>query len=1043
MAVKTKKPTGLTMTRSGNYIVNKWKIADEDYGDGQIAQFKKSTMKKWSAITVAKTTTQKSIEIDPTLYYPSRSTKLTGVSFRVKGNRKKYTVQSGDTTKTIDPILSDYTTKTYNIVVPNVPSLSVALSSQTNNTCVFTWSTQVDNASNKWFRDVEWQTILVKESNESDGSKLKWGSGVLGWETGSSAANSSKTIVEDTALLAAASYTRWFRVRSRGPAGASAWRYHRHVYARPYQATIKSAKVTTTSAGGYMCTVRWAAPSSVSHPIDLTTVQYTIVVPENGLVCPDSASWTNASVTRDSSGDDAASFSIDSQVSTDQCLFVRVNTSHDTNITYGVATLATAGTLSTPSNLSVSMDQTTHRASITATNNSSNQTSFLVVRYMTSADPVGFDIGVIPHGSSSVTVQCPVEPSGRVVVFGVYAVVGSYRAISRADGVSSVAVSATLKSATIRQGGDIPVAPARVILSMTDTPGTIRVEFDWSWQSATSAELSWSDHEDAWESTAQPSTYVIDNTKASKWNISGLETGKTWYVRVRLSSGSGDGKTFGAYSEIVSIDLSSAPSIPIMSLSDSVITESGSVTASWVYSTNDGSAQASAEIAEVRTVNGNLVYTPIAHVRTATHVTINAAAVGWTSGETHALAVSVVSASGRKSDGWSEPVYVSVAEPLTATITQSSLVEKTVTEDGVSRTFNALVEMPLSVTVTGAGVGGITSVIVERAQSYHLDRPDESEVNGYEGETIAIATQNGEAQITFTLDDLIGSLDDGATYRIVASVRDGLGQSAEASLEFEVDWTHQALIPEVEFEVDDRSLITLITPIAPVGALLTDVCDIYRLSVDKPELIFAGAEFGTTYVDPFPALGEFGGHRIVFRTENGDYITADNHIAWADTDDQLPNDFSIIDFGGGSIRINRNLDISNSWEKDFTETQYLGGAVQGDWNPAVGRKATVNTVSITLMDQETIRAMRRLATYPGICHVRTSDGSSYKATIDVSEDYKHDTGRYIAEYTLTITRVDPEDYDGMTYEEWVDSNDDYLRPEVGIAVVGRAVLGRS
>lgn len=1041
MAVKTKKPTGLTMTRSGNYIVNKWKIADEDYGDGQIAQFKKSTMKKWSAITIAKTTTQKSILIDPTLYYPNTGTKLTSVSFRVKGNRKKYTVRDGNNETTVDPILSDYTTKTYTIAKPNAPSLTVALSSQADNISTFTWTTAFDNTSNKWFRDVQWQTILLKESPYTDGSKIpNWSSSTLGWETGASTANSFKTIVEDTSLLAQNSYARWFRVRSRGLAGYSEWKYHRHVYARPFQATTKSAQVTTTSAGGYMCTVRWAVQSTMAHPIDSTTVQYTIAVPESGLNCPDSASWNNASVTRDTSGNDAASFSIDSQVSTDQCLFVRVNTKHDNNITYGRATLATAGALSAPSGLSASMDQSTHRATITATNNSQNSSSFLVVRYMTSADGKGFDIGVIPHGATSVTVQCPVEPSGRVVVFGVYAVVGSYSSVSRADGISSVAVKATLKSVLVKQGGDIPVAPANVFLSMTDTLGTIRVQFDWSWQAATSAELSWADHADAWESTAQPTTYVIDNTKAAQWNISGLATGKTWYVRVRLASGAGDGKTFGAYSELQSIDLTSAPAIPILNLSESVITERGSVTASWVYSTGDGSAQATAELAEVTTVNGNLVYTPIATARTATHITINAADVGWVSGETHALAVSVVSASGRRSDGWSDPVTVSVAEPLSVAISQTSLVEKTVTEDDVQRTFNALTEMPLTVTVTGAGISGTTSVVIERADSYYLDRPDESQVSGYAGETIAIATQTGEAQITFTLEDLVGRLDDGAPYRVVATVKDSLGQSAETSLDFEVDWTHQAIVPEVDVESDTRALITKITPIAPTGALITDVCDIYRLSVDRPQLIYEGAEFGTAYVDPFPALGEFGGHRIVFRTENGDYITADNHIAWTDVRDQLPNEYSIIEFGGGRIRIDRNLDISNSWSKDFTETQYLGGAVQGDWNPAISRKATVNTVAITIKDQENIQAMRRLATYAGICHIRTSEGSSYTANVDVSEDYKHGTGRFVAEYTLSITRVDPEEMDGMTYDEWIESNDDYLRPEVGIAVVGRAVL---
>ena len=233
---------------------------------------------------------------------------------------------------------------------------------------------------------------------------------------------------------------------------------------------------------------------------------------------------------------------------------------------------------------------------------------------------------------------------------------------------------------------------------------------------------------------------MINNTHASAWNISGLQTGKTWYIRVRLASGVGENQTFGAYSEVVSIDLSSAPAIPILTLSDSVITEDGSVTASWAFSSTDGSAQASAEVAEV----DNGTYTTLAVVESIQHVTISAEDAGWTSGETHSLVVRVVSESGRQSAGWSDPVSVTVAEPITAEITQISLVEQTLTEDGVQRTVMSLTEMPLTVTVEGAGIGGTTRVVIERAETYHLTRPDETDYNGFEGETIAIYTQTGE-----------------------------------------------------------------------------------------------------------------------------------------------------------------------------------------------------------------------------------------------------------------------------------------------------------
>ena len=529
-------------------------------------------------------------------------------------------------------------------------------------------------------------------------------------------------------------------------------------------------------------------------------------------------------------GSDAAAFSLDAQVGADQCLFIRVNTIHDRKTTYGAATLAAVGKLRAPTNLTVSADQTTHRAAISADNRSNVEDAFMVVRFMTLNDPDGFDIGIIPSGQSSVTVQCPEFESTDGIRFGVYAAVGEYESTVRADGVTSYAVTPLMQSDMATQGGSIPAAPQTVSVTQTDVPGTVRVVFDWAWAEANCAELSWADHADAWESTDEPSTYIIASTHASAWNISGLETGKTWYIRVRLANGTGNDATYGAYSEIMSIDLSSAPSIPILSLSSGVITEEGTVTASWTYVTTDGSVQASAEVAEV--AGGD--YTTIAVVESAQHVDIAASDAGWLTGESHMLAVRVTSASGRMSD-WSDPVAVIIAEPIEAAITQISLTTQTITVDGISRTVSSLTEMPMTVTVTGADIGGTTTVIIERAETYHVSRPDETEYNGFEGETVAIYSQVGEGQIT--IDELIGRLDDGASYRLIATVQDGLGQSAQVEREFEVHWSHQAHIPDAFVEIMQEQAVAVLYPLAPAGAISSDVCDIYRLSVDRPELI--------------------------------------------------------------------------------------------------------------------------------------------------------------------------------------------------------------
>ena len=127
--------------------------------------------------------------------------------------------------------------------------------------------------------------------------------------------------------------------------------------------------------------------------------------------------------------------------------------------------------------------------------------------------------------------------------------------------------------------------------------------------------------------------------------------------------------------------------------------------------------------------------------------------------------------------------------------------------------------------------------------------------------------------------------------------------------------------------------------------------------------------------------------------------------------------YNIIDYGNGRVLLGYNVDLGHKWAKDFKETKYLGGSIQGDWNPATSSTGTFNTVVMS-DDQATIESMRRLATHAGICHVRTKDGSSYAADVQVSEDYKQSSAHRIVTFGLSITRVDTETYDGMTLEEW-------------------------
>lgn len=1035
---KTKKPTGQKITRSGNNYILSWTKGDKDYGNGQQFQYLldcASKTDKWQpdpATKLGQNTKDKKIGVALSGYYPADGKpRLNSIKMRVRGNRKKYKEGSGKKQKTVDPGWSDWSTAEFKVLSPRDPVLTAELDEILTNKTTFSWNVETSTSDQNVFTDVLYESIRVPNCFESDGSKINFDPNDSTYITGTGAASSSLPIEESGMNLSTTSYTRWFRIKARGPHGdnTSGWIYEKHVYAMTEAADISGeVDVSDNNANGMDVYVGWNATSNDARPIDQTTAQYVKTVPNAGLTCPSGLTWNDANISADTDAIDHAAFKIDDQLDEDECLFVRVNTKHDTNTTYGTPKLSKIGMLKSPSGLSLSKNDTTHKATITATNNSTVPDSFLVVEYRASSGK-NIDIGIIPHGQSSVTVQGPNWDDEDAIAFGVRAAVGSYTAVTRNDGADGYNVVERMKSAgTVWTGGSVPKAPSNVTAVPGEKRGSILTGWGWPWSDADGAEISWSDHDDAWQSTDEPETYEIPFERPSEWIISGLETGKKWYVRIRLFITNGDERTYGPWSDIKEVSLAEAPSVPKLTLSAGVITPDGSVNAYWAYSSEDGTKQMYAEICEVTISGGVPTYGDvIAHASTAQSINIKAkdGSREWTAGSTHYLALRVMSSAGKLSDSWSNIVSVEVAPPLTCSITSTSLVTETITLDDVSVSVKSLKSLPLTVVVAGADESCETTVAIERAEDYRLERPDGRNLDGYKDETVASKTEPGGKAISIDTADLIGRLDDEAKYRITATIKDSLGRSTSAEpIEFMVNWSHQALMPEGTVQVDQANYVALIKPVAPAGALSTDRVDIYRLSHGYPELIYPGAEFGKTYVDPYPAIGDMGGHRLVYRTKEGDYKTsvADGHrLAWIDFReedfDALTVPVSIIDFNGQMIELMYDMDLSDRFEKDFEEVTYLGGSVQGYFGKAVKRKSDIKA-SIITDDENAVRTLALLCDYSGPAHIRTRDGSSYWANVDVQRELVQGTAHNLWKYTFSAQRFDPEGYDGVLLEDW-------------------------
>ncbi len=1036
----TKPPTGLGISRAGGKFTCSWKIGDSDYEGGQWFRYRVNEGSWTSATKLGARVTSRVIDLTSTIGSVKK------IEFAVKGLRKDYSTGKKNNKTEYRCQSSDYVFKTWTAAIPDRPSLSF---SRNSNTGTFTWSVDdVNDTNNKIFTSVELQTWVSYSNssapqNPSISSQGKSGS------------------VSYTETLSGNNLVRWVRVRSRGPAGNSAWATVSHTYGNPAVANLLAASSRAISSSVLQITAQWSSAPSLLYPIDTLTIQYAIAVPTTTNLSAPSSGWTDAITVNSNGKGDTVVATVSESIDTDECLWVRIKSNHDEYSKYSNARLAGTAALDTPG-FNANPNFTTGDVAFTVAENTDCTVACTAIFYRPENNPsMDQIVAIFAHGTTTGTVNVPGIVGKSKSSFGAYAFVGTY--------TGTVINTLLMRSAAAMDEDIAAVAPAWVSMSAGSQDKSVRVNWAWSWAGAHSAEIGWADHDDAWESTDQPKTYLIED-KVTSWVVAGLEAGKRWYFRVRLKGLIDTDEVTGPWSAIYDYDLSSIPDRPGLILSKSVINSGQSVTARWAYSADDSTQQQYAEICLATITAGVVSYGAII-AKTTTAQTVEIVR-DWTADTTYYLCLRLTSTAGRVSE-WSEPVALMVAPPVsisleestnywilgqittteyedfepisqsitppgwTLHVTSPNLVGHTEYEGDVEHGNYRKIEykpsqgatpfidgLPLTVTVTGAGSTGTTIVSVIRAEDYHIYRPDDSEIDGYEGETIATLSQTGESAMSITTDNLVGCLDDGAKYIIRCTVIDKYGQTASLDYPFTVDWTHQPGIPSATVEIDEYQRIAIITPIAPDNYVAGDVCDIYRISTDKPELIVKGAAFGTAYVDPYPAFGDSSGHRIVTRTANGDYVTQSNELAWFLCDfgigDVIEDDLMVIDVNGDQIELPYDLTLQNSWSKDFKRTSYLGGSVQGDWNPAVTRDISANTVIVRGEDLDDQIEMRRLAGYAGAAHIRTPDGSSVACDIQVRESQSYDSQR--VSYSLAIKVVDPQAPEGMTLAEWNSMN---------------------
>ena len=1046
MAKKKKKVTaantGLSIKRNKKKFTASWKIKTKGTVKVQKLRWRRKTREgkwlDWHTVTLGK--------------------KATSYSFTIENNTSTTLVQVQTQIQCDTAAASAWksSSATFDITVPPAPTLTTTNDSANKTT--FSWSITTNDTSHAWYRECLYRT---KFDADPDGSK--------GWPAWISAGSSSYTYTDNET-----GKTRTLQIKAVGPAGESVTRIGKHYIGDAPIAKWNSDPVLAEYAQGYYKMTYDVTLSGATNRIDEIIPEYLIDVPTSSGSCPPGASFEQGTTyLYDSSNSRyALAITTDDVIGEDECLFSRVTTTHDSIESHSVIKLVRAGNLIAPQlEISVGTPAASGFTVNVTVNDAGTQVSGAYMQvYLERASLPGLEnyvlIGTIANGASSAEITST-EDLTQEAGYSIH-----IRNVT-ADGE-------LMKSAFVSYTSTMPTAPTFSSLKSTMTSGKVYLSWVNTWADATGVRIAWTDDPDNWMSNEEPEVYDIDEL-ASNWYITGLETGKKWYFRIRSIKVNGENENLSPWSIEREIDLASAPAVPVLQLSAEAITDDGMVTAYWSHVSTDGTGQIAADIVEATYTNGEWSYSePIGSTTEAQHIDIYAQEQGWTNGQVVLLALQTRSGSGGTSD-YSTPVELAIAPKPTVAITTTGLAaSETLTEhfvgDGTNTTFvcghsmtasptaevngstvsvssysegsvvlasapddgadvdityttadnRILASMPLTATITTTGAQDLT-VAIERTETYPMLRPDGTQTDGTIGETVYVSTiaANPSQTISIAITDLIGRLDDGALYELVVTASNKYEQDAEARVPFKVHWSHQAWTPTATFVTDPDEYTARITPIAGADYASGDKCDIYRLGADAPELVIEGGTFGTEYIDPFPAFGEYSGYKVVTVTKNGDYITPENKFAEYDTTEiensgytQLNPQVMAIDFGGQTVELPYNITLDNSWSKDFKRTAYLGGHVTGDHNRAVTRDLSSGTVLVRGDNMDAAADMRALARYPGICHVRTPDGSSFAADVQVSENMAFDSATI--DYDLKIQKVDTVGVDGMTYAEWLE-----------------------
>ena len=543
------------------------------------------------------------------------------------------------------------------------------------------------------------------------------------------------------------------------------------------------------------------------------------------------------------------------------------------------------------------------------------------------------------------------------------------------------------------------------------------VFLDWvGVSSADSYEIEYTTNKSYFDSSNEVKSMSVD-AAVSHAEVTGMETGETYYFRVRAVNAKGESAWI--YSDPITIGR--RPAAPTTWSSTTTAITGETLTLYWVHNAEDNSTQT---FAELELNIGGLVTTQT--IKTSTpeeedektyNYTIDT--TSYTEGTKIQWRVRTAGITKEYSD-WSIQRTVDIYAPPSLTINVTDV-------NGTS--IETLTSFPFNISAyaypnTQQPIGYHVAITANEAYET-LDNTGDTKLVGV-GEAVfsKFYDINTSLHVTVAPSDL--RIENNISYTITVTVGMDSGLSAEASRQLTVGWADDIYEPSAEIVIDPDTLSATIGPYCDDGEgnLFEDILlSVYRREFDGGFVEIAKdiPNTGYTYfTDPHPSL-DYARYRIVATSQTTGTISyydvpgvpvGGNAVVlqWAeewrefDVPDNVESEVSEIPWTGSMLILPGNIDVSESNKPDVELIEYIGRAHPVSYyGTQIGSTATWN-MEIPSNDKETLYALRRLSRWMGDVYVREPSGSGYWANITVSFSQKHCD--MTIPITLGITRVE-------------------------------------